>query len=104
MRKLVTTVGAATLALGLGAAAPTPAAANPVLIAPAWLAVTIVGSVAGGALIGASAAHANDVAAAGPPPSGPSPSVYVTDQPTGPGCYFTHAQVHGVWRRVQVCD
>lgn len=104
MRKIVTSVGAAALALGLGAAAPTPAAANPVLIAPAWLAVTIVGSVAAGALVGASAAHANDVAVAGGPPPGPAPSVYVTDQPSGPGCYFTHARVHGVYHRVQVCD
>ena len=104
MRKLVTTVGAATLALGLGAAAPTPAAANPVLIAPAWLAVTIVGSVAAGALVGATATHANDMAATEGPPPGPSPSVYVTDEPSGPGCYFTQARVHGVMRRVQVCD
>lgn len=104
MRKIVTAGAAAALALGLGAAAPTPAAANPVLIAPAWLAAIIVGSVAGGALIGTTAAHANDVAyGAPPPPPGPSPSTYVTDAPTPPGCYFTHADVHGVWRRVQVC-
>jgi hypothetical protein len=103
MRKLVTTVGAATLAVGLGAAAPTPAAANPVLIAPAWLAAIIVGSVAGGALVGASAAHANDVAYGAPPP-GPQPGVFVTDEPSGAGCYFTHARVHGAYRRVQVCD
>ncbi len=98
MRKLVTTVGAAALALGLGAAAPTPAAANPVLIAPAWLAVAIVGGLAGGVVIGASAANAGYWGPAAAP--APTPSVYVTN----PGCYFTHASVHGVWRRVQVCD
>ena len=104
MRKLVTTVGAATLALGLGAAAPTPAAANPVLIAPVWLAVTIVGSVAAGALVGATATHANDMAAAEGPPPGPQPGVFVTDEPSGPGCYYTHARVHGAYHRVQVCN
>ncbi len=104
MRKLVTAGAAATLALGLGAAAPTPAAANPVLIAPAWLAVTIVGSVAAGALVGATAANAGYWGPAAGPPPGPSPSVYVTDEPSAAGCYFTHAQVHGAWRRVQVCD
>ena len=103
MRKIVTTVGAAALALGLGASAPTPAAANPVLIAPAWLAVIIVGSVAGGTLAGASAAHANDVAYNAPPP-GPQPGVFVTDEPTASGCYYTHALVHGAYHRVQVCD
>jgi hypothetical protein len=103
MRKLVTTVGAATLALGLGAAAPTPAAANPVLIAPVWLAVTIVGSIAAGAVIGASAAHANDVAY-NAPPSGPQPGVFVTDEPTASGCYYTQALVHGAYHRVQVCN
>ena len=103
MRKLVTTVGAATLALGLGAAALTPAAANPVLIAPAWLAVIIVGAGAGGALVGAAAAHANDVAYNAPPP-GPQPGVFVTDEPSGPGCYYTHARVHGAYHRVQVCN
>ena len=103
MRKLVTTVGAATLALGLGAAAPTPAAANPVLIAPVWLAVTIVGSIAAGAVIGASTAHANDVAYNAPPP-GPQPGVFVTDEPTASGCYYTQALVHGAYHRVQVCN
>ena len=103
MRKLVTTVGAATLALGLGAAAPTPAAANPVLIAPVWLAGTIVGSIAAGAVVGAAAAHAND-GAYNPPPPGPQPGVFVTDEPSGPGCYYTHARVHGAYQRVQVCN
>ena len=103
MRKLVTTVGAATLALGIGAAAPTPAAANPVLIAPMWLAVTIFGSIAAGAVIGASAAHANDVAYNAPPP-GPQPGVFVTDEPTAPGCYYAQALVHGAYHRVQVCN
>jgi len=103
MRKIVTTVGAAALALGLGASAPTPAAANPVLIAPVWFAATIVGSIVAGAAIGASAAHANDVAYDAPPP-GPQPGVFVTDEPSGPGCYYTQALVHGAYRRVQVCN
>jgi hypothetical protein len=104
MRKIVTTVGAAALAIGLGAAAPTPAAANPVLIAPLWLAAIVVGSVATGAVVGSTAAHANDVNMAGGPPPGPQPGVYVTDPPGGPGCYFTEARVHGAMHRVQVCD
>jgi hypothetical protein len=103
MRKIVTTVGAAALAIGLGASAPTPAAANPVLIAPLWLAAIVVGSVATGAMVGASAAHANDVAYA-PPPPGPQPGVFVTDEPSGPGCYYTRAVVHGAYHRVQVCN
>ncbi len=70
------------------------------LIAPAWLAVTIVGSVAAGALVGATAANAGYWGPAAALPPAPTPSVYVTN----PGCTFTHARVHGVWRRVQVCD
>jgi hypothetical protein len=98
MRKIVTTVAGASLALVLATAAPTSASANPILIAPVWFALAIGGAVAGGAVVGASAAHAND---AGP---GPTPDVYVTGPDAGTNCHFTHGMVNGVWRRVQVCD
>ena len=89
MKKLAGAAAAASLAIGLGVSAPTPAAANPILIAPIWFAVAIAGSVAGGAIIGASAAHANDWNADAAPPPGPQPGVFVTDEPTASGCYWT---------------
>ncbi len=102
MKKALTTLSAATLALGLSASAPTAADANPLLIAPAAAAAWLAGGVVGGFVLG-SAITAN---------SGPfwnwgqpaavaaTPAVSVNSTT----CYFTRAQVNGVWRRVQVCN
>ena len=97
MTSLAKSLIAATAALGLVSAAPTPAAANPVLLAPVALTWIIVGSVAGGVALGMAATQSGVFA---PPPG---PGVYVTDEPPT-GCYWTHARVHGARRRVQVCD
>ncbi|MGD0641543.1 MAG: hypothetical protein ABSC22_12415 [Roseiarcus sp.] len=97
MRIVSKTLIAATAALGLVAAAPTPAAANPVVLAPVALTWIIVGSVAGGAVLGMAATHTGFFA------TEPTPAVSVTNEPTT-GCYWTQGRVHGVWRRVQVCD
>jgi hypothetical protein len=88
MWSLRKTLIAATAALGLVAAAPTQAAANPV-VAVGW----VVAALVGGAVVGVAAADAAQ----------PRPAVTVTDEPTV-GCYWTHGRVNGVWRRVQVCD
>jgi hypothetical protein len=100
---VTTTTTAASSALAPDAATRTPAAANPVFIASSWLTLAIIGSAAGGALIGAT------VPAAGygsPPPvasPAPSPSVDATDQPPATNCHYTRTRVQGVWRRVRVC-
>ncbi len=67
------------------------------IIAPVALTWAIVGAVAGGAALGMAATQSGIFAPA------PTPAVTVTDEPTT-GCYWTHGWVHGVWRRVRVCD
>jgi hypothetical protein len=111
MNRMLITPIAATAALGLAFAAPTKAAANPLIIAPAVAALALGGAIVGGVIVGSAAANAHPVVTAtavdayGNPIVAPAagPVVTVTDQPTA-ACYFTRARVHGVMRRVQVCD
>ncbi len=100
MSRIIKAVAASTIALGLATALPVQAEANPLIIAPAVAVLLFGGAAVGGAVLGASAAHANDVAA-------PTPgTVVVTDNPppAPANCYMTRGLVHGVWRRVQVCN
>jgi len=106
MNRILTTLTAATAVVGVGAAVPSTASANPVVIAPLAAAAILGGVGLGGIVLGTAAANANAhpaYTAAYPAPVEPSyvatPSVTV-----GPGCYFTRARVAGAWHRVQVCD
>jgi hypothetical protein len=65
--------------------------------------VTTVGAAALARGLGISAAHADDVASNASPP-GPRPGAYVTDEPSGLGCYDMQARAHGADHRVQVCN
>ena len=65
--------------------------------------VTTVGATALAPGLGASAAHADDVASNATPP-GPQAGVDVTDEPSGPGCYDMQDRAHGAAHRVQVCN
>ncbi|MGO4870244.1 MAG: hypothetical protein ACLPGW_06475 [Roseiarcus sp.] len=97
MRTVSKTLVAATAALALVSAVPTQAAANPAVVAGWW----IVAAIAGGVVVGAAVTHPEMFTPAAAP--APMPAVSVTNAPTT-GCYWTHGRVHGVWRRVQVCD
>ena len=97
MRK---TLIALTSALALAAAPvamPTAASANPVLLVPALIGV---GGLGVGAAAGASAQQHNDTVVA------PQREDYVARPAPAvqPACYWTTGRVHGIWRRVQVCD
>ena len=120
MRKILATASAGALALGLAAAAPSEASANPLLLAPAALAWIIGGSIAGGVVVGSAAASAHPVVINGTPtaevveqPAYVAPTAEVVEQPAyvapstvvvQQNCYWTRGRVHGIWRRVQVCD
>lgn len=101
MKKTLTTLSVATLALGLAAGAPTAADANPLLVAPAAAVAWLAGGVVGGFVLG-SAITANS----GPFWNWSQPAAVATPAVTvnSTTCYFTRAQVNGVWRRVQVCN
>ncbi|SRR5260370_29328451 len=103
MNRAPTTLTAATVAVGLAAGAPSSAQANPLIIAPAAAAAWIAGGVLTGAFVGAAVANANNGAVVTTPAvAAPAATPGVTINSTT--CYFTHAWVHHVWRRVQVCN
>jgi hypothetical protein len=97
MMKSLTTLAAATAALGLAAAAPTAVQANPIVLAPAaaaWLA----GGIVGGALVGGAVANAASTTYE----ASPGPGVTIN----GTSCYFTNRLVNPVtqsWVRERVC-
>lgn len=100
MNKAMTTLAAATAALGLATAAPTAAQANPLIIAPAAAAAWLIGVGAGGILVGAAVSNHGAIfqpASAGPPPA-------LEPGQLAPGCYWAHARINGAMHRVQVCD
>jgi hypothetical protein len=111
MNRILTALTAATAIGGAAVAMPNTASANPLVIAPVAAAAILGGTAVGGAAIG-SAATANAYPAYGnpaygyPEPVGVGAGPVVATGPTvtEPGCYFTNARVHGIWRRVQVCD
>jgi len=86
-----------TIVAALAVTAPIKAEANPLIIGPWVAALVIGGAVVGGAAVGSAVtANAKDG----------HPAVYVDDTAPAAGnpCYYTHASVNGVWRRVQVCN
>jgi hypothetical protein len=96
------TLIALTSALALAAAPvamPTAALANPVLLIPALIGVG-VGGLGLGAASGASAQQHNDTVVA------PQRQDYVARPAPAlqAACYWTTGRVHGIWRRVEVCD
>jgi hypothetical protein len=124
MNRIMKGAVAATALVGVAAAAPTEASANPLIIAPA-LAVLLFGGVAvGGAVVGASIANSSHPRgrvmvsdatapgpAAGPPPpapgqmsEGPVAGPMVADASSGRPCYPTRAKLNGVWHDIEVCD
>lgn len=106
-RKALTTLSAGALAIGLAASSPTSASANPLIIAPAAAAAWLIGGIFGGLIVGdaiASNGHPFFVAAAEPVPPPSPPVVAVSPDQPAAGCYFSRAQIHGAWHRVQVCD
>ena len=94
MKRAITTLTAAIVAVGLAAGAPTSAQAF--IIAPAVAAAVLAGGVFTGAVVGTAASNANRPVVAVAP--GPGVTVGSTT------CYFTHAWVGHVWRRVQICN
>ncbi len=102
MTKSLTTLAAATVALGLVASAPTAAQANPIILAPAAAAAWLAGGILGGALVGGAISSNNawpwETAAV----AAPAPGVTVNSTT----CYFTRRLVNPVtqqWVREQVC-
>ena len=94
--KPVTTLAAATVALGLAASAPTAAQANPIILAPAVAAAWLAGGILGGAVLGTAVANAANTTAA------PAPGVTVNSTT----CYFRNRlanPVNQTWIREQVC-
>jgi hypothetical protein len=104
MKPILTTLTAAAAMLGVGMTAPTPASANPLIIAPVAAAAILGGTALGGVAIGSAAAHSAPAAVV-PVPAAPSAYyAYGDGGSVAPACYYTRARVHGMWRRVQVCD
>jgi hypothetical protein len=101
MRPILTTLTAAAALVGVGTAAPTPASANPLVIAPLAAAAILGGTAIGGVAVGAAVTHPAVVPVPAAPAAYPS---YAAAEPVVPGCYYTHARVRGAWHRVQVCD
>jgi hypothetical protein len=97
MRKTLITL-TSVLALAVAPfAMPTAALANPALLIPALIGVG-VGGLGLGAAAGASAQQHNDtVVVPQREVARPAPAVQ-------PACYWTTGRVHGIWRRVEVCD
>ena len=97
MNRSISTLTAAGAGVGLALASTTSAKAF--FIAPALFAGLLAGGVLGGAALGSAASNANagNVRAV---VTEPAPAVTVGSTT----CYFTHAWVGNVWRRVQVCN
>jgi hypothetical protein len=96
MMKPLTTIAAATVALGLAATAPTAVQANPIILAPAAAAAWLAGGVFGGAMLGGAVANSANTAVT------PTPGVTVN----GTTCYFTNRLVNPStqsWVRERVC-
>jgi hypothetical protein len=106
MKPILTTLTAAAAMVGVGMTAPTPASANPVIIAPLAAAAILGGTALTGVAVGSAAAHSAPATAV-PVPVPASPTAYYgydgVAAPSG-GCYITRARIHGLWHRVQVCD
>lgn len=100
MNRTLSTLTAATAGIGVMVGVPTAAHA----FVPVVLAAIIGGSVLGGAVLGGAAINAanSDVVAGARTPVAVTPAPGVTVGSTT--CYFTHAWVGNVWRRVQVCN
>ena len=99
MRKTLITLTSALALAAASVAMPTAASANPFLLIPVLIGVG-VGGLGLGAAAGASAQHNNAVVV-------PQQEGYVAPSqaaPVQPACYWTRGRVHGVWRRVEVCD
>jgi hypothetical protein len=134
MRPILTALTAATALVGVGVSGPTPASANPIVIAPLAAAAIVGGAAVGGVALGAAASHAAPVApGVVPVPASPT-AYYGYEGPVGNSyggaavpaygsgapyhgaapaydgyasggpCYITRARVGRVLRRVQVCD
>ena len=104
MKPILTTLTAAAAMVGVGMTAPTPASANPVIIAPLAAAAILGGTALTGVAVGSAAAHSAPAAAV-PVPVPASPTGYYGYTDGGAsGCYLTRARIHGLWHRVQVCD
>jgi hypothetical protein len=107
MRPILTTLTAAAAMVGVTATAPTPASANPVVIAPLAAAAILGGTGLAGVAVGSAAAHSAPAAVPVPVPAAPTAydeyGGYGVAAPTE-GCYLTRARIRGVWHRVQVCD
>ncbi len=100
MRKVLSTLAAATAGLGLMVGAPSAAHA---FIAPAVVAAWAAGAALTGLFVGAAATNANNNAVVATAPAAvvtPAPAVTVGSTT----CYFTHAWVNHERRRVQVCN
>ena len=105
MRPILTTLTAAAAMVGVGATAPAPAWANPVVIAPLAAAAILGGTALTGVVVGSAATRAAPAQAV-PVPAAPAAYYGYGDgyaSPSAGGCYFTNARVRGVWHRVQVC-
>jgi hypothetical protein len=99
MRKTLITLTSVLALAAAPVAMPTAALANPALLIPALIGVGVSG-LGLGAAAGASAQQHNDTVVV--PPwedhvARPAPAVQ-------PACYWTTGGVHGIWRRVEVCD
>ena len=114
MNRILTTAVAGAAVIGVAAAVPTQASANPVIIAPALLALAL-----GGAVVGSAATNAQHpqgrvlvtsdngpVPADGAQVADGAQAADATPAPTGaaPGCRPDRAKIHGVWHNIQICD
>jgi hypothetical protein len=102
MKRVLTGLAAGTAMLGL-VALPTGAQA----FVPAVAAVIAGGALVGGATLGAATTQPYAYPYAYGAPYGPAYAQAVPPAPTveriAPACYYTHARLHGIWRRVRVC-
>jgi hypothetical protein len=99
MRKTLITLTSVLALAAAPAAMPTAALANPALLIPALIGVGVSG-LGLGAAAGASAQQHNDTVVVPQREdhvARPAPAVQ-------PACYWTTGRVHGIWRRVEVCD
>jgi hypothetical protein len=109
MRPILTTLTAAAAMVGVTTTAPTPASANPVVIAPLAAAAILGGTGLAGVAVGSAATRAAPAAVPVPVPAAPA-AYYGNDgydygaADPADGCYLTRARIRGVWHRVQVCD
>jgi len=99
MKRILTGLAAGAAMLGLAVGVPTSAQA----FVPAVAAAIAGGAILGGTALGAATTVPYHYGYYGPSYAEVAPAA-PTVESVGPACYYTHARIHGLWRRVRVCD